>query len=134
MDLDIAVEYPQTESPVAIVRVAGRLDALSYGPLTAQTDALIIAGTRYVLLDLSEVSFLSSAGVTALRAVISQLEGEQPTEFQQQWQAFYEADQQTPWLRLLKPSASVRRVLQILGFDQLVAIHDDEAEALAAFG
>src|SRR6266498_334851 len=55
-----------TGEPAQIFELAGRLDAVSSQAAIARVYAAISAGARHVLLDMSQVTFLSSSGLRAL--------------------------------------------------------------------
>ncbi|MCU0490835.1 MAG: anti-sigma factor antagonist [Chloroflexaceae bacterium] len=105
------------ETPeVTVLPVAGRVDASTAPKLTAQVRQQIDAGARHVLLDLNQVTFLSSSGLRALlliRKDLMTLGGE---------------------LRLAALQPHVQEVFVITGFTQVFAIHPTEDEARAAFG
>jgi anti-anti-sigma factor len=76
----------------------------------------IAAGARFVLVDLADVSFLSSSGLRALLLIRKELMthgGE---------------------LRLANLQPQVHEVFALTGFTQVFAIHANEEEARAAFG
>ena len=101
---------------VQIFEISGRLDAVSTPAALAQAQAAIADGARFVLLDLAQVSFLSSSGLRALLLVRKKLlaRGGQ--------------------LRLCALQSPVQSVFVLTGFTQIFAIHRTRAEALAAFG
>ena len=99
-----------------IFELSGRLDAVSTQTAIARVYAAISAGARYVLLDLADVTFLSSSGLRALLLVRKELlahGGE---------------------LRLCGLKPQVREVFTLTGFTQVFAIHQTREEALNAFG
>jgi anti-anti-sigma factor len=78
--------------------------------------AAIATGTRKVLLDMAEVSFLSSSGLRALLLMRKELlahEGE---------------------LRLCELRPEIQEVFVLTGFTQVFTIHRSREEALTAFG
>jgi serine/threonine-protein kinase RsbW len=102
--------------PAQIFELAGRLDAVGTQAAIARVYAAISAGARYVLLDMSQVTFLSSSGLRALLLVRKELlaqDGE---------------------LRLCELKPQVREVFVLTGFTQVFAIHSTREEALRAFG
>ncbi|MGQ9927147.1 MAG: anti-sigma factor antagonist [Chloroflexaceae bacterium] len=96
--------------------VAGRVDAVTAPQLSRAMHEEIARGARRVVLDLSQVSFLSSSGLQALlliRKELMALGGE---------------------LRLAALQPQVRKVFDLTGFTQVFAIHPGVEEARAAFG
>jgi serine/threonine-protein kinase RsbW len=105
-----------TDAPAQIFDLAGRLDAVSTQAAIARVYAAISAGARHVLLDLSQVTFLSSSGLRALLLVRKELLA------------------QNGELRLCALKPQVREVFTLTGFTQVFAIHSTREEALRAFG
>jgi serine/threonine-protein kinase RsbW len=107
---------PTAPGDIAVMPVQGRVDAVTAPELSAQVHERIDAGARYVLLDLSDVNFLSSSGLRALlliRKDLMTLGGE---------------------LRLAALQAQVHEVFALTGFTQVFAIHPTVEEAYGAFG
>ena len=100
----------------ADLRSAGRLDAVSSQAAIARVYAAISAGAAPVLLDMSQVTFLSSSGLRALLLVRKELLA------------------QSGELRLCALKPQVREVFMLTGFTQVFAIHSTREEALRAFG
>lgn len=101
---------------VVVVPLHGRIDAVTAQHLGEQVRTQIDAGARYVLLDLSDVTFLNSSGLRTLLLVrkdLMTLGGE---------------------LRLAAPQPQIHEVFDITGFSQVFAIHPTVEEARNAFG
>lgn len=100
---------------VSIFALSGRLDAVATNAALERPRAAIAAGARKVLLDLHDVTFMSSSGLRALLLVRKELVtngGE---------------------LRLCNMREQVHEVFALTGFTQVFAIHRTREEALAAF-
>ncbi|HEX9369954.1 MAG TPA: anti-sigma factor antagonist [Roseiflexaceae bacterium] len=103
-------------APAEVFELAGRLDAVSTQPAIARVYEAIAAGARRILLDLAQVTFLSSSGLRALLLVRKELLS------------------QGGELRLCSLRPQVREVFVLTGFTQVFAIHATREEALSAFG
>ncbi|HEU5101687.1 MAG TPA: anti-sigma factor antagonist [Roseiflexaceae bacterium] len=104
------------EAPAQIFELAGRLDAVSSQAAIARVYAAISAGARNVLLDMAQVTFLSSSGLRALLLVRKELLAQKGE------------------LRLCALKPQVQEVFTLTGFTQVFAIHSTREEALHAFG
>ncbi len=101
---------------VVVMPVTGRLDALTAPRLNSLVHMQIASGARFVLLDLSDVPFLSSSGLRTLlliRKELMTLGGE---------------------LRLAALQPQVHEVFALTGFTQVFAIHATVEEARSSFG
>src|SRR5204862_7312096 len=93
----------------------GRLDAVSTDSAITEVRAAIANGARSVLLDMADVTFLSSSGLRALLLLRKELlahGGE---------------------LRLCRLQPQVQEVFALTGFTQVFTIHRSREEALDAF-
>ncbi|MDP1902221.1 MAG: STAS domain-containing protein [Rubrivivax sp.] len=115
--LEIAVSEAAGDVPVAVMRVSGDLDSKSHSQLETKAGDLITAGKSRIVLDLSAITFMGSAGLRAMHGIANRLKtaggGGQ--------------------LKLVKPSDAAARVMKTLGFDQFFEIHASVDEALASF-
>jgi serine/threonine-protein kinase RsbW len=106
----------QIELPLPIheFELSGRLDAVT---ANRTVDHVRLAATidRYVLLDLHNVTFLSSSGLRALLILRKELLARNGD------------------LRLCGLQPQVREVFELTGFTQVFHIHTNRQEALAAF-
>jgi len=113
--LTMAKRIGAASPAVRIFELSGRLDAVRTDTAIAQVNEAIAAGALRVLLDLSEVTFLSSSGLRALLLMRKELlsrDGE---------------------LRLCSLRPEVQEVFVLTGFTQVFTIHRSRAEALDAF-
>jgi len=101
---------------VVVMPIKGRVDAVTAPQLNREVHAQIDGGARYILLDLADVTFLSSSGLRALlliRKELMTLGGQ---------------------LRLASLRPQVYEVFTLTGFTQVFAIHTTVEEARAQFG
>jgi anti-anti-sigma factor len=120
--MDIVISQEQARVPVTVVQVKGRINLGSAAQLEQQVRTAIANGARDVLIDLGEVSSLTSVGLRTIQAV-HRLLGDQPAQ----------PGGKSDHLKLLNPTAEVRRVLNIAGFDLSIDIFADKQTALQSF-
>jgi anti-anti-sigma regulatory factor len=136
--MNIATEHVAAPVAVAIVRLEGDLDATNYEQLIATGRELAAGGARHILVDLRQVPYMGSSGLVALHSVVLAFAGEEALDVEGGWGAHHaiahSADQGLQnGLRLLGPVPAVRRALERTGMSRFIEIHEDEAQALAAF-
>ena len=87
-----------------------------------------------MLLDLSQVAYVSSAGIRALHSIFKLLRTEAPEESNEAIQrGLRDGTFKSPHLKLLNPTPRVLEILTMAGKDMLLEIHHNRAEALASF-
>ena len=85
--MEITISTRQGAVPVTIVQPHGDLDASNYRELVDKVESLIKGGAKDFLIDLSDVPFMSSAGLVALHSVAITLRGDKPIDPQSGWAA-----------------------------------------------
>ena len=111
--VDVAVRPVRRD--VHVVEVRGDVEAASVGPVRDGVEEAVGAGARTVVLDLSGVAMLASAGMTLLLEVDRSLRDRDCV------------------LRLVTGTVrSVRRPLAIAGLDRVLMLHDDVPGAVDA--
>lgn len=127
--------------PVTVIRLEGELDASNYESLISQTQQLYAEGTRDLLLDLENLSFISSSGLVSLHTMALIMRGEALDETQEGWRAYHaisrdlsKASGLETHFKLLKPQPMVRKVLDTAGFTTIMPVFEDEETAVSSFG
>jgi anti-anti-sigma factor len=120
--LNIMVEQAQGNVPVTVLHLQGDIDAATHSTLTAKAEELVGAGTERMVLDLSGVGYMGSAGFRALHAISNMLETEGGTGMGK-----------SKRLKLLNPTEDVSRVIKTLGFDVYLDTHESQDEAVQSF-
>lgn len=118
--LRIAVSEEKGDTPITVLQLTGDLDGKTYLELETKANEVIGAGASNLLLDLSGVGFMGSAGLRALHTVSNRIKTAGPNG-------------SAGKMMLLNPSDAVSRVLKTLGFDQYFSIHSNLDEALKSF-
>lgn len=138
--MNISVSQAQSSGnvPVTIVRLDGQLDGQNYQDLITRAQELYRDGAREFLLDLSELTYISSAGLVALHSVALLARGEELPDMDGGWSAFrslgraQEAGKQKH-VKLLNPRSEVMGVLDMVGFSTVFEIYTDRDEAVNSF-
>ena len=136
--MEITVSQAQGQVPVSVVTLHGALDASSYKDLIQKAQDLKATGTRYLLLDLSETTFMSSAGMVALHTIALLLRGEELPDQEAGWEAYKKIDRdrdtgKQKYLKILNPSQNVDKILGMTGFKNILEVHTNLEEAVASF-
>lgn len=138
--MEITVENLAGGASLSIMQLVGELDASNYQDVIARVQALYRQGMRRLLLDLSGVTFLSSAGLVALHSAALILRGQNPPDPDSGWSVFHDMSNDLDGhpepeanFKLLSPQPRVTRALEMSGFSRLLPIFDDRDAALASF-
>ncbi len=110
--MDISV---RKSDQISIVSIAGSIDALTADRITGCIDERISSGENQMVIDLSEVEFMSSAG---LRIILGALK---------------EIRKRGGNLCIAGAQAGVKRVLKMSGFPKILKIYNNIDNAIAQF-
>lgn len=136
--MDISVSQVQGNVPVTVLKLDGQLDGQNYQDLIIKAQELYRAGTRDLLLDLSDVTYISSAGLVALHSIALMLRGEEIPDTEGGWSAYRSMGRSSEaglqkHIKLLNPREEVKSVLEMVGFDRVFEIYTDLDQAVNSF-
>lgn len=136
--MNISVSQAQGNGPVTVLKLDGQLDGQNYQELINKAQELYRAGARDFLLDLSDLTYISSAGLVALHSVALLARGEEMPDTEGGWSAYRsmgrsaEAGMQKH-VKLLNPTSEVMGVLDMVGFGNVFEIYTDLDQAVNSF-
>ena len=136
--MDMIVTQAQGRVPVTILHLAGRIDASNYQSVVDKAKELYEGGARDLLLDLSDVSFISSAGIVALHRTALLFRGEKLEEDESGWSAIHSIDRDQAGeaqehVKLFNPRPDVDHTLDLVGFKRYFDFYTDLNQAVSAF-
>jgi hypothetical protein len=130
--MKISVVHEQAKVPVTVLRLSGNLT--SEEELQATAKDVFDRGTRNILIDMSDVPYVASAGLRALHYIYTLLRTDAPNESDDVVKRGIAAGTFTsPHLKLLKPNPKVLDVLKMTGYDMFLQIHHDFRRAVDSF-
>ncbi len=121
----------RTEGQVHVLHLAGKLDAETQAALVETAKAQQAAGTRYLLIDLRDLDFITSAGLGALHNIYKMFT---PANEVTAWEKQNPGEPyKSAYMKLAGASPGVYYVLNIAGFLQNIPIYADLQGALQSF-
>ena len=136
--MEIITLQKQEVPGVTVLQLRGALDGSSYQHLITEAEQLYDAGVRNLILDMSELTFLSSAGLSALHRIARVFRGDDRSTFEEGWAAIHAMGKEREGgyqehVKLLNPDEKIRSVLDTVGFKAFFPIYTDLQPALASF-
>lgn len=113
--------------PVTIIELKGGMDGSNYQNFQDEVQKVVDEGTRYLLLDMSELTYMSSNGIRALN-VVAKLLASKAAEQRAEDSSFKSA-----YFKLLNPTKNIKDILEAMGFSMIFEIYNERDEALASF-
>jgi len=136
--MNISVTKATGRVKVTILRIEGQLDGQSYQDLIAKAKELYDAGVRDFLLDLTDLTYISSAGLVALHSVALLAKGEEMPDTELGWSAYRSMGRSSEagvqkHVKLLNPREEVKNVLEMVGFERVFELYTNLDEAVKSF-
>ena len=130
--MDFKILQEQGRIPVTVVQPIGEL--ISDEELIAQAQAAYNDGTRDILIDLSQVRYMSSIGLRAIHEIFLFMNSDEPNESREAMMAGVRSGTFTSQhVKLYMPSPDVMSVLKSTGYDMYIEIYTDYEKAIASF-
>lgn len=134
----ITISKTGKPASVYIMHLEGKLDRANYESLIDEAQELYGLGARDLVLDMSKLTFISSAGVSALHQVALLFREEKGSHLEGGWGSFHSSLDDNPLaaqehVKLFSPPGHVLEVLNMSGFGSLFDIYTDLTRAVASF-
>lgn len=136
--MNISVSQMSGRVPVTVIKLDGQLDGQNYQELISKAQELYSTGARDFLLDLSDLTYISSAGLVALHSVALLARGEELPDTEGGWSAYRSMGRSSEagiqkHIKLLNPRSEVMNVLDMVGFGRVFEVFTDRDEAVNSF-
>jgi len=136
--MEMTSRQMQGRVPVTILQLDGKLDGSNYLQLFEEVKMIYAQGVRDLLFDLSRLTYLSSAGITAIHRTALVFRGLSIPNDESGWASYHAIDRDRDsglqeHVKLLSPTPEVAHILDIVGFKSMFEIHTDLDTALASF-
>jgi len=120
-DLSITSEQVQADVAVMVFRIRGWLDAQSEEQLLEAARTAYDGGARYLLIDMTDLDTITSAGIRALQKLYQMF-----TPKEDRFKIAH--------LKLCNAPPQIYNVLGITGFLQNIPMYENLEDAIASFG
>lgn len=119
-DLKNSIEQIEAAVPITVFHLRGWLDAQSEPEFEKWAKDAYDKGTRYLLLDLSELDTLTSAGMRAIQKVYIMY-------------TLKDNDKEYPRLKMASAPPQVYHALKVTGFLQKIPMYESVQSAIDSF-
>jgi anti-anti-sigma factor len=132
--MEIAINKENGRVPITVFAITGEISATTYKNLENEARKSFDAGTRDLILDFSEVSYISSAGLRALHSIHNLLRTSSTAESDEAVSKGLQSGTfKSPHLKIVNPTKNVLEILRTAGYDQLFEIHPTTKDAVRSF-
>ena len=136
--MNITVSRQEGRVPVAVIHLDGKLDSTCFQNLINEAKKLFAGGNRQIILDMTKLTYISSAGIVSLHSIAKLFRGEALPDAGAGWKAIRTLEKERVKgmqqnVKLLNVPPEVRSVLDVVGFAAFFEMHTDLQQAVASF-
>ena len=134
--MEITISIHEANEPVAVMNIKGNIDASNYVEIVNKAQEVYNNPVRNLILDLSEVAFISSAGLVAIHKIALIYSGgkqEVEQEGKETRPDFTHHANARKRVKLLNPQPDVDRTLETSGLKLFFKVFDNLDSALKSF-
>ena len=126
-ELNINVSQIQADPPATVIHLSGHLHGETERDLIAAARQAQASGSKYLLLDLSDLDVLTSAGLRAIQLIFKLFTPKSDTGVINQ---HGEEPYKSPYFKIVCPKPQIYYVLNISGFLQNILIYNNMEDAV----
>jgi anti-anti-sigma regulatory factor len=134
--MDITTSHHEGKVPVTVLHLDGKLDSHSFQMLIREAEKAYNAGARHLVLDMTNMSYISSAGLAALHSISLVFQGKDAPDMTAGWQVFKSMDfnrGKQAQVKLAGMWPEVQSVLDVVGFTLLFETYPNVEAAVASY-
>ena len=136
--MNITISQEQGRVPVTVIHLDGKLDSNSFQNLITQAKVVFNGGARHLLLDMTKLTYISSAGIVALHSIAKLFRGESLPNADAGWNTIRSLEKERVGgaqqnVKFLNVPPEVKSVLDVVGLAASFEMHTDLAQAVASF-
>jgi anti-anti-sigma factor len=134
--MEIKTSTENGRVPITMVQVKGNLDSSTYNAFQAGVNELIDNGARYILLDLTQTEYISSAGFRAFNDIFKKLHSLNPESNESEddlMRGVAAGTYKSPNLKIIGLSDNARTAFELAGFNLFIETFTDLKTATTSF-
>ena len=131
--MEISVSIEQAKEPIAVMRLKGSLDASNFLEVVTKAQEIYQKPARNLLIDLSEVPYVSSAGLVAIHKIALLYSGVSQEVEENTRPDFTHSSTARKHVKLLSPQPAVDQILDTAGLKLFFKVFNDLDSALKSF-
>ena len=131
--MEISVSLEQAKEPIAVMRLKGALDASNFLEVVDKAQEIYQKPARNLIIDLSEVPYISSAGLVALHKIALLYSGVPQQVEENTRPDFTHSSNARKHVRLLSPQPAVDQILETTGMKLFFKVFSNLDSALKSF-
>jgi|GEM_PF-401470 len=132
--MDITASTAHGRVPVTIIHIEGSIDSSTHQTFQSVSETIITDGARYLLIDLQEAHYISSAGLRTIHILFNKLRAihkdvnDDELRIQMKAGAY-----KSPYIKVVNLSPQAKEAFELSGFETYIETFDDINNAVASF-
>jgi len=131
--MEISISIEQAQEPIAVMRLTGSLDASNFLEVVTKAQEIYKNPARDLIIDLSEVPYISSAGLVAIHKIALLYSGVSQDVEENTRPDFTHSSTARKHVKLLSPPPAVDQILDTAGLKLFFKVFDNLKSALQSF-
>ena len=131
--MEISISIEQAKEPVAVMRLTGDLDASNFLEVVTKAQKIYKNPARDLIIDLSKVPYISSAGLEAIHKIALLYSGVPQEVEENNGPDFTNSSTARKHVKLLSPPPAVDQILETTGLKLFFKVFKDLDSALKSF-
>ena len=131
--MEISVSIEQAKEPIAVMRLKVSLDASNFLEVVTKAQEIYQKPARNLIIDLSEVPYISSAGLVAIHKIALLYSGVSQELEENTRPDFTHSSTARKHVKLLSPQPAVDQILDTAGLKLFFKVFNDLDSALKSF-
>ncbi|HEX9838301.1 MAG TPA: STAS domain-containing protein [Anaerolineales bacterium] len=131
--MEISISIEQAQEPIAVMHLTGDLDASNFLDVVTKAQEIYQKPARNLIIDLSEVPYISSAGLVAIHKIALLYSGVPQQVEQNTRPDFTHSSTARKHVKLLSPQPAVNQILETTGLKLFFKVFDNLESALQSF-
>jgi len=131
--MEISISIEQAQEPIAVMHLTGELDASNFLDVVTKAQEIYEKPARNLIIDLSEVPYISSAGLVAIHKIALLYSGVPQQVEQNTRPDFTHSSTARKHVKLLSPQPAVDQILDTAGMKLFFKVFNDLDSALKSF-
>jgi len=131
--MEISVTYHQGKEAIAIMKLSGDINASNFVQVADKARELYMNPSRFLVIDLGDVSSISSTGLAAIHQIALVYSGVSVKIDQGDNPDFTHSSNARKYVKLLNPQPAVDKTLETAGLKLFFKVYKDLESALASF-
>lgn len=131
--MEISISIEQGKEPIAVMHIKGDIDASNFLEVVTKAQEIYKNPARNLIIDLSEVAYISSAGLAAIHKIALLYNGV-PQEVEENTRPdFTHSSSARKHVKLLSPRPVVDQIFEMSGLKPFFEVFDDLESAIKSF-